>query len=120
MRPPSLAVGYAFLVPILAEAARSVGYALALHGTMARDLDVVAVPWTEDAADADTLVAAIEAACDGYRLAAVCGREEPQHKPHGRLAWVILLEGGCVIDLSVMPRGHGGRLVELPPPAWDA
>lgn len=104
MKPPSLAVGYVCLFPILAEAAQSVGYALALHGSVARDLDVVAIPWIDSAVDAETLVAAITRACDGYRLESVCGRESPTRKPHGRLAWSILLEGGVMIDLSVMPR----------------
>ena len=104
MKEPSLAVSYAFLYPLLAEAARSVGYALALHGSMARDLDVVAVPWVDDAADAETLMQALTLACDGYRLQATCGREEPARKPHGRLSRGILLEGPVMIDVSVMPR----------------
>ena len=67
---------------------------------MQRDLDLVAVPWIEQATDADTVVAAIEAACSGYRTGATA---TPEDKPHGRRAWLILLDGGCYIDLGVMP-----------------
>jgi len=33
---------------------RDCGYAIAPHGSLARDLDVIAVPWTEDAVSAET------------------------------------------------------------------
>lgn len=50
--PPSPAAVYAHLYPSLVVDARELGYALALHGSMARDLDLVAIPWTDDAASA--------------------------------------------------------------------
>lgn len=98
--------------PKLREVARRHGYALALHGTLAKDLDVVAVPWVEDAADEDTLVRALVERCGGYVSAGgrrvdgewrkVGARTE---KPHGRAAWTIHLGGnGGYVDLSVMPR----------------
>lgn len=49
MKEPSIAPAYTFLYPILCEAARACGYALAIHGTMQRDLDLVAVPWVDEA-----------------------------------------------------------------------
>jgi hypothetical protein len=108
MKPATLAPMYATLLPPLSEAARSVGYALAVHGSMSRDLDVVAVPWTDEAADPRTLIAALMAICGGD-LGRVNGAGKrvdlPEAKPHGRLAWVIFLPGGeAYIDLSVMPR----------------
>lgn len=104
MKPPSIAPAFACLYPLLAEAARAHGYALALHGTLARDLDVVAIPWTAEASDAETVVAAIAEASGGRLLGeVVSGREEPQRKPHGRRAWGIMIEW-AFIDLSVMPR----------------
>lgn len=88
------------------EAARVLGYALTVHGSMTRDLDVVAVPWTADAADPEALVKAIEYAVEGYtsQRCDVQGLVYPIVKPHGRLCWVIHLGGGPYIDLSVMPR----------------
>jgi len=111
MKQPSIAPAYAFLYPILCEAARSKGYALAMHGTLQRDLDVIAVPWTEDAVSTDDLVAAIKQACDGFIFGAPEDPNDvgapyvsPAHRPHGRLAWSIYITDRVYIDLSVMPR----------------
>lgn len=94
---------YATLWTVVVDVGRSLGYAIALHGSIARDLDLIAIPWTEDAASPDELV---EAVCD--RLGAVVDLgehiENPSPKPHGRLAWVIPIGAGAYIDLSVTPR----------------
>lgn len=85
------------------------GYALALHGSMGRDLDVCAIPWTEDAGDAAALL-------DAFRRAVYAGRPEwrkgepaPTKKPHGRRAYSLYLgSSGHYVDISIMPR-RGGR-----------
>jgi hypothetical protein len=100
------AVPYAFIVPVLAEVARGVGYALALHGSMTNDLDLVAVPWTDDAGTPEDLVDALGAAIRWTREGDAFG---PEHKPHGRIAWKIPLLAGASIDLSVMPRITPGK-----------
>ena len=80
------------------EIARGFGYAIAVHGSQERDLDLVAAPWTEEAADACVLVCAIAKAFDG--TFANC-----ENKPHGRLAFAIMPGAYIkVIDLSVMPK----------------
>jgi len=72
---------------------------------MARDLDLLAVPWTEDAADYNTLIDAIMKVCDGFLIERTSKTERnPTLKPHGRMAWSIHLDGGVFIDLSVMSR----------------
>ena len=88
---------FAYLYADLVMLARNVGYSLALHGSMARDLDLIAVPWTDDAVSAQDLA---------HVIAEGTGRalSDFHEKPHGRLAWVIQLGGGPYIDLSVMPR----------------
>lgn len=106
---------FAWMVPTLSQLARTHGYALGLHGSMNRDLDLIAVPWTDQASPAEVLVEAIRAAVDGKidtmahigpgDPAADAIRENPQAKPHGRLAWSIYFCGRMFyIDLSVMPR----------------
>jgi len=82
------------------------GYALALHGSMARDLDLIAVPWTEDADSPEKLVEAfrrfiITKAADKVSLKI----GKPTRKPHGRQAYVLPIGyEGHYIDLSIMPR----------------
>lgn len=91
--------------------ARQHGYALALHGSLCRDLDVVAIPWTENASDEITLVKAICEAAGGV----LNDTDDPRiNKPHGRRAHIIHLLGrsatvppnerATYIDLSVMPK----------------
>jgi hypothetical protein len=107
--PASIAPAYAFLYPILCEAAIANGYALALHGSMKRDLDVIAVPWTDDAVSREELVEAVKRACDGWIIhAADSPNPSPDASPairaHGRMAWSIYITDGVYVDLSVMPR----------------
>lgn len=72
---------------------------------MTRDLDLLAVPWTEEATSRDELLDAIMKICDGFLVERTSKTERnPTQKPHGRMAWSIHLDGGVFIDLSVMPR----------------
>lgn len=114
MKPVSPAAAYTALIPIVVEAGRDCGYAIAPHGSLARDLDLIAVPWTAEAASADALVLRILSATGGELRDAgrsVDGEWQktrgdlPVAKPHGRLAWSIYLgRDGLYVDLSVMPR----------------
>lgn len=117
MKPPCLAAPYVALYPGLCDVARANGYALAVHGTLARDMDLIAVPWVDDAQPAEVLVAAIKAHLGALHLrekiiADACLPEDtktgyenhdPTRKPHLRRAWSFYL-GHAYIDLSVMPR----------------
>jgi hypothetical protein len=89
-------------LPSLLEAATAHGYALAVHGSLSRDFDFIAVPWAESASDPHELVSALANACGG-----IPSPKRPTRKPHGRLAWSILLGWGPYLDVSVMPRDHG-------------
>lgn len=91
------------------NAVRNQGYAVAVHGSRVRDLDLIAVPWTEETAHtalsiADIIAAAIPGVIQG----------KPEKKPHGRVGFVIqpLTHYGFdhwYIDLSVMPRRRRRR-----------
>jgi len=96
---PSL---YCAIYPGLIPVARSLGYALAIHGSVSRDLDLIAVPWTENARPPEELVEAIRATFDGWIGGATNGHPFGE-KPHGRRAWSIMLGGHAVVDLSVVP-----------------
>jgi hypothetical protein len=113
--PPELVVAVHDLsdrvVSVLRPAALACGYALGVHGSLERDLDLIAAPWTDDAAAPLVLVMALQAAIttqigECYRSA------EVEQKPHGRLAWVLHFQSAVstpngaypFVDLSVMPR----------------
>lgn len=79
--------------------ARANGYALAIHGSLQRDLDAIAVPWTKNAVPSATLV---ERICEQMELLVAEGSPTPKY--HGRQAWTLMLRTFGFIDLSVMPR----------------
>lgn len=87
--------------------AREYGYALAIHGSVLTDLDLVAIPWTEEAIDPYGLMKLIKAHCGkcGVNLDEY-GNEHlgPTRKPHGRMAWKLFMDAGGSVDLSVMPK----------------
>jgi len=80
------------------------GYALALHGSMSRDLDLIAIPWTDDADDPERLLKAFcKFIVDKADVNLTPGKSTK--KPHGRRAYVIPIgHDGHYIDLSIMPR----------------
>ena len=124
MKPPTRAPVFACMYAGLCDVARLHGYALAIHGTVTADLDLVAVPWTETAAQAEVVKDALMhhiGAC-GYadllrrescltetHIEEIMGGKESrlasgaEQKPHGRLSWNLYLEAGTKVDLSVMP-----------------
>ena len=91
--------GFAF-IPGLVKRARELGYALTVHGSMARDFDFVAIPWTKDASAPKELAEALKLKCGGIVKA---GEEILFPKPHGRMAYKFHLGGGPYVDLSIMP-----------------
>lgn len=94
-------IAYVCHVPRITAVAREHGYAIGIHGSLQRDLDLIAVPWSEVAVDAKDLVYAVCEVVGGFILP---HQEEPTQKPHGRLAWTIQLGAGLYIDLSVTPK----------------
>lgn len=104
MKPATFAPAYVSLYPALCDLARQRGYALAIHGTVSRDFDLVAVPWTDQAVDAEELVTAIAERCHAIYDVFGTGITGGEVRPHGRRSWFILLGSGSGIDISVMPR----------------
>lgn len=108
---PARAAAYVALYPMLLQIAKDHGYTLAVHGSVHRDFDLIAVPWIEEADDALTLIQAFKAA-----TATVTHHEDadehypdchPTKKPHGRIAFSLHVTNhgmyGGYLDISVMP-----------------
>lgn len=106
-RNPAYAIVFAYALPTLQRIAREHGYALAVHGSMATDFDLIACPWIDEASDPAVLAEAIRYAVHGHENPQF---PNPEKKPHGRVAWTFYVnqhEGlsyGPYIDLSIMPR----------------
>ena len=98
MKPANFAPWYAALYPQFAEIGRKHGYALAVHGSMARDFDVIAIPWREDVSTPR------EVLDDVLSQFAVDEIGEPTIKNHGRVAYTLSIGfGECFADWSFMP-----------------
>lgn len=98
--------------------AKDMGYAITFHGSLNRDIDLVAVPWREhNVADPDTLVVRLCGAIGGvtgrcnfysnnqneFRPDSIVKWTE---KPHGRIATTLMVwcgQNSGDLDLSVMP-----------------
>lgn len=101
------------LIEPLRARARELGYAVAVHGTVKRDIDLIAIPWTPEAVAPKELAEALRLKALEVHGAAYMKppeNDDPWHldgcpgfKPHGRLCWCFYLGGPCYIDLSVMP-----------------
>lgn len=103
MKEPTFAAAYAAFYPVLAELSRENGYALAIHGSVVTDFDLIAIPWTKNATSMDTLITTIS----NYACMFSHDKREvligPEEKEHGRKAWSICMGNGAVIDFSIMP-----------------
>lgn len=95
------AVFYAVLYPSFRKAAMDCGYALALHGSMANDMDILAVPWVQNASSVETLVKAISN-CIGETIWKDCHLLLPEEKPHNRIAYSLSIYSNFYIDLSII------------------
>lgn len=115
MRAITFAPAYVAFYPMLANIAREHGYSLAIHGSVGNqkysDLDLVAVPWIDEAADVDVLINAIWDYASKFmdmqfkelfKAEFYC-----ENKPHGRRAWFMQMGNGAGIDISVMPKTVG-------------
>lgn len=101
---------YDVLIAALRHVAYRHGYALAVHGSIGFDIDLVACPWRDAAVDAASVAEAIRSTAEAIIGTAFLAPHEesrqPEKKPYGRLAWSFHLGGGPYIDLSVMPTTH--------------
>ncbi len=105
---------YKKLIAPMRAKARELGYALAVHGTLKRDIDLVAIPWSykvvtpKELAEALRLVV-MEHHGIAYQKPLEAEDEwfqngcQPYGKPHQRHCWSYHLGGGPYIDLSVIP-----------------
>jgi len=110
---PSL---YAHMFFELKEIALKYGYNLVLHGSMSRDLDLIAIPWAREILPYEPMIEEFAKALGGYIM-----EELPQYREafantfHGRRNYVINLNRECreingvwtdplyYVDISITP-----------------
>ena len=96
MKKPNYAPVYAAaMYPKLCEIFRKHGYALAVHGTLARDFDLIAVPWQDTVSSLNVV---LEEVTNTFAVQII---GQPEVKPHKRLAYTLSVGfGECACDLS--------------------
>lgn len=96
--PDQIKPNYA-MYPDLAKIAQQHGYALAVHGSLARDFDLIAVPWGQTLSPVSDVLAAITA-----HFSVTVSPDSPALRAHGRLAYTLNIGWGeCALDLSFLP-----------------
>lgn len=94
MKPAVLAPLYIAIYPELAELFRKNGYALAIHGSLAKDFDLVAVPWRREVSSVEEVLRELQSE---FGLKSVSSSV----KDHGRLCHTVVAGcGTCYLDLS--------------------
>ena len=99
MKSANMAPVYAAsMYPELAEICRKHGYALSIHGSLARDFDLVAIPWTILAAEPKVILDNIAEEFNVVKIGELVIKE------HGRMTYTIIMGfGECFLDFSFMP-----------------
>ena len=100
IKPNFAPVYAAAMYPDLAKIFQRHGYALAVHGSLARDMDLIAIPWVE------TVSPPLDVLRDVTTEFAVTlsnNTGDPSVKPHGRTAFTLIVGWGhCQIDIGFM------------------
>jgi hypothetical protein len=100
-----VAAFYASVLPAVTEVARKYGWAVAVHGSMNKDLDLMMMPWVEGAVSADEVIKRISDECftgnpfqDSHAMA-------HREKPNGRVVYTISIWKGTYLDINIIERG---------------
>lgn len=91
---------YAAVWNDLRQAAMDCGWALGLHGSLNSDMDIMAMPWVENAVPADDMI---------ENLIDIFGFSRPPHcevdktsKPNGRVVYTIPIFADFYLDINVI------------------
>lgn len=101
---------YSEILPVIRIVAKRAGYAIAVHGSMTRDFDLVAVPWTKHFLKPETLLMRIEAAiCEHRFIGSIkrlreIARAEKRINTHANVGvgFVLMTGANTYLDLLVI------------------
>lgn len=92
---------YAIFYPQLREIAIEHGYTLAIHGSMGRDMDLIAVAWADEVKPHYDMILKMCELVGG--IMTTDHLPQLNEKPHGRLSYTIPIIMDRFIDISVIP-----------------
>lgn len=97
---------YLKVIPQVRAVLKDMGYAVAVHGSLTRDCDLVVVPWVENHATRLEVVARLLEELPDSPIDANYFRHmaaTPHYKPHGRICHSIHIGWHLYLDLSFTP-----------------
>ena len=92
---------YAAIWEDLRNAALDCGWALGLHGSLANDMDIMAMPWVEDAKPVEEMIDAI-INCFTDNPFNDISRKPYCNKPNGRVVYTIHIWKDWYLDINVI------------------
>lgn len=94
------AVFYACLWEDFRNAAMDCGWALGLHGSLSSDMDIMAMPWVENAKPVEEMIKAIEGCLtEGGEL---IFKTTSSNKPNNRVVYTIHIFSDFYLDLNII------------------
>ena len=92
---------YACMWDDFRQAAMDCGWALGLHGSLASDMDIMAMPWTENATSADDMIQHLIDTCfyDNHLSDFI---KHTQEKPNHRVVYTISIFADFYLDINVI------------------
>lgn len=92
---------YASIWPDIKQAATNCGWALGLHGSLSSDMDIMAMPWTEDAKSVEELMQSISDCFTGNMW-----KDEhivPHYgKPNNRVVYTMNIWADFYLDINII------------------
>ena len=92
---------YACMWNDIRQCAMDVGWAVALHGSLSSDMDIMAMPWIEEAVTFEFLVDKISSLFSDNDLARQYTITYDE-KPHGRIVATIPIFADFYLDISTI------------------
>ena len=92
------AVFYASMWNDFRQAALDCGWALALHGSLANDMDIMAMPWTENATSSIDMIMAIKKCFDNPRKINL----SISPMPNNRKVYTLSIWADFYLDINVI------------------
>lgn len=92
---------YASIYDDIRQCAIENGWAVALHGSIVSDMDIMAMPWTETASTFEKLVRNISKLFSGNSMSELYSISYNE-KPHGRIVATIPIWGDFYLDISTI------------------
>lgn len=92
---------YACMWEDIRKCAMDCGWAVALHGSLFSDMDIMAMPWTNDSVSFKELANSISKLFDGNFMSELYSITYNE-KPHGRIVATIPIYGDHYLDISTI------------------